>query len=91
MGDCRGNKLTHSPLEADRNLEVFDFTPSPFSIKEARILTQASWLPEGVAVCYILGLLAFSIKSLLLAHQLASRLSGLLCGEEYKIRLGNKF
>ena len=65
--------------------------PSLLNIKEARILTQASWLPEGVAVCYILGLLAFSIKSLLLAHQLASRLSGLLCGEEYKIRLGNKF
>ena len=32
-----------SPPEADWNQGMFDFTPSPFSIKEAWILTQARW------------------------------------------------
>ena len=34
MNDCR-EEINTSPLEADGNQEVFDFTPSPFSIKGA--------------------------------------------------------
>ena len=33
-----GRKKLTPPLEADGNQEMFDFTPSPFSIKEAWIL-----------------------------------------------------
>ena len=43
-----------------------DFTPSPFSIKEARILTQGRWF-FGTLVHHLLSLLAFRIKSLFLA------------------------
>ena len=42
-------KLTHPLPEADRNQEMFDFTPSPFSIKKAWILTQARWVLWGTS------------------------------------------
>ena len=40
MNDCREGEINTAPKEADLNQEVFDFTSSPFSIKEAWILTQ---------------------------------------------------
>ena len=33
MNDCREEEINTSPLEADGNQEVFDFTSSPFSVK----------------------------------------------------------
>ena len=35
MNDCRKEEINISLLEADGNQEMFDFTPSPLSIKEA--------------------------------------------------------
>ena len=35
MNDCREGEINTAPKEADLNQEVFDFTSSPFSIKEA--------------------------------------------------------
>ena len=43
VSDCREKEVNTPPLEADGNQEVFDFTPSPFSIKGAWILIQARW------------------------------------------------
>ena len=34
MSDCREEEINISPLEANGNQEVFDFSPSPFGIKE---------------------------------------------------------
>ena len=34
MNDCREEEINTSLLEAGGNQEVFDFTPSPFSVKE---------------------------------------------------------
>ena len=39
VNDCRREEINTSPLEADQNQEMFDFTSSPFNIKEAWILT----------------------------------------------------
>ena len=61
----RQEDMNISPLEADRNQEMFDFTPSPFCIKETWILTQARWFFETQT--HHLGFLAFQIKSLFLA------------------------
>ena len=35
MKDCREEEINTFPLEADGNQEVFDFTLSPFRIKES--------------------------------------------------------
>ena len=35
MNDYREEEINASPLEADGNQEVFDFNPSPLSIKGA--------------------------------------------------------
>ena len=35
MNDCREEEINTCLPEADGNQEVFDFTPSPFSIKGA--------------------------------------------------------
>ena len=58
--------MNTSPLEADWNQEMFGFTPSPISIKEASILTQARWF-FGTWVHHLIVLLAFWIKLLFLA------------------------
>ena len=34
MSDCREEEINISPLEVNGNQEVFDFSPSPFGIKE---------------------------------------------------------
>ena len=58
MRNCRKEDISTSPLEADQDQEMFDFTPFPLSIKDARILTQARWF-YGTLVHHILVLLAF--------------------------------
>ena len=40
MNDFGEEEINPSPLEADGNQEVLDFTTSPFTIKGACILTQ---------------------------------------------------
>ena len=52
-------------LQSGWNQEMSDFAPSPFSIKEAWILTQARWF-FGTWVHHLLCQLAFCIKSLFL-------------------------
>lgn len=42
-------------------------------------------------VCYLLGLLAFLLKSLFLAATPRLRFIGLLCSEQNNLRLSNKF
>ena len=44
MNDYRKEEINSSPLEADGNQETFDFTPSPFSIKEARTLNSGKMI-----------------------------------------------
>ena len=44
MKDCREGRSNTSLPEADRKQETFDFTPAPFSIKAAPILTETRWL-----------------------------------------------
>ena len=34
MSNCREEEINPSPLEANGNQEVFDFSPSPFGVKE---------------------------------------------------------
>ena len=63
VNDCRKEEINTSPLEADKNQEMFDFIPSLISIKEAWILTQARWF-FGTLVHHLLSLLAFQIKFL---------------------------
>ena len=58
-------KLTHPFPESGRNQ---NFSPSPFSVKEAWFLTPETWF-FGTLERYLLGLLAFQIKSSL--HLLA--------------------
>ena len=58
--------MTRDWLEPNQNQEVFDFTSSPLSIKEAWIPNQAIWF-FGTGVHPLLSLLAFWIKSLFLA------------------------
>ena len=60
-------------------------TLSPFSIKEAWILTWIFW---GTLVHNLLHLLAFQIKSLFLAPT-TSWFTALSFSEQYKIRLGS--
>ena len=69
MNDCREEEINTSPLESDRNQEMFDFTPSPFSVKEDWILTRARWSFGGMSP--------------------PSFWFGLLCGEQYELRLSN--
>lgn len=76
MSDCREEEINISPLESGWNL---DFTPFPFHIKEVRILTQGSWF-FGTGVHH-LSLLAFQTTTRLFV--------GLLCGEQYRLELGN--
>ena len=42
MNDCREEEI-NTPLVADGSQAIFDCPPSPFSINEAWILTQARW------------------------------------------------
>ena len=71
-----------SPTEADPNQEMFDFTPSPFSIKEACILTQARWFFRACSSQFAGFPNKVVIPCLLII--------GLLCSEQYKLRLGNR-
>ena len=59
-------RMTRGWPEPNQNQEVFDFTSSPLSIKEAWIPAQARWF-LGTGVHPLLSLLAFWIKSLFLA------------------------
>ena len=52
-------------LQSGWNQEMSDFAPSPFSIRETWILTQARWFSGGW-VHHLLCQLTFSIKSLFL-------------------------
>ena len=88
VNDCRKEEINTSPPEADWNQERFDFTPSPFSIKEAWILTQARWL-FGTQVHHLLSLLAFKLSHYFLSQQLVSQFIGLLCGKQYELGLSN--
>ena len=65
VSGCKGGGNKLSPPQADGSQQVFDFAPSPLSIKGAWILTQARWF-FGTWVLHLLGLLAFPIKSLFL-------------------------
>ena len=89
VNDCREEEINTSPPEADGSQDVFDFTPSPFSIKGVWILTQARWF-FGPWVHRLLSLLAFRIKSLFLASTTRLLISGLSCGKQYKLRLSNQ-
>ena len=80
MNDCGQIDVNTPPLEADGNQEVFDFTPSPFSIKEA------GWV-SGSWIHFLRGLPPFRIHSLFLAP--ATRLSICWPGEQYELGLGN--
>ena len=87
MNDYRKEEINSSPLEADGNQETFDFTPSPFSIKEAGTLTQARWF-FGTQFHHLLGLLTFWMKSLFLTP--TTHLSIYWpAGEQYELGLGN--
>jgi len=77
------------PLKADGNQEVFDFTPSLFSIKEAWILTQARWFFAGALAHHLLSLLAFRIKLLFHAPTTCLSIIGLSLNKLYEIWLGN--
>ena len=44
MNNYKKKGIKTAPAAADQNQEMFDFTPSPFSIKETWMLTQESWL-----------------------------------------------
>lgn len=61
-----GRELIHPPSEVDGNQEGFDFTLSPFSVKQAWILTQPRWF-LGIWVHHYFDLPAFQTKSLFLA------------------------
>ena len=88
MNDFREEEINASPLEADGNQEVLDFTTSPFTIKGACILTQAREF-FGARAYHFLHLQAFQIKSLLLAPTTCFLIIGLDCSEQYKLRLSN--
>ena len=77
------------PPKADGNQEVFDFTPSLFSIKEAWILTQARWFFAGALAHHLLSLLAFRIKLLFHAPTTCLSIIGLSLNKPYEIWLGN--
>ena len=64
---CWTGEVNTSPLEADLNQELFDFTPSTFCIKEGGILTQARWF-FGVPVAPSSQSAGFQIKSLFIAQ-----------------------
>ena len=85
VNDCREEEINTSLPEADGKQEMFDFTRSPFSIKEDWILTQARWF-FGTRVHHLLGLLAFWIKSLFLAPTTCALITG---SQEYELRLSN--
>lgn len=88
LNDRRKEEIYTSPLETDWNQEMLDFAPSPFTIKQAWILTQARWF-FGTQVHYLLGLPSFQIKFLFLAQTLISCFIGLSCNEQYDFKLGN--
>ena len=90
VSDCREEEINTPWLKADGNQEVFDFTPSPFSIKGAWILIQARWF-LGVWVNCFLSLLVFQIKQLFLAPTTCLPIISLLRSEQYELKLGNKF
>ena len=75
-------------LKADGNQEVFDFTPSLFSIKEAWLL-QARWFFAGALAHHLLSLLAFRIKLLFHAPTTCLSIIGLSLNKPYEIWLGN--
>ena len=54
MSDCREEEINPSPLEANGNQEVFDFSPSPFGVKEPEFrLHQARWFKPIIFVCWL--------------------------------------
>lgn len=63
MNGCRMEDINTLPLESGQNQ---DFTPSPFSIKEALILIWVRCF-FGTIDHHLLGLLASQIKFLFLA------------------------
>ena len=75
--------MNTSSLEAYLNQEMFDFTPSSFSIKEAQIL--------GIWVPHLLSQLAFWKDYYSLPQQLISQFLGLLWGKQHELGLSNKF
>ena len=87
MNDCREEEINTSLLEADWNQEMLDFTPSPFSIKEAWVLTQAKWflgmiLPSSWSA-------GFPNKVPIPCPNNLSPFIGLSGSEQYKLGLGN--
>ena len=65
VNGCRKEEMTTTRPESARNQEMLDLTPSPFSRKEACILTQARWF-AGARAHHLLGQLAFWMKLLFL-------------------------
>ena len=98
MNSCRKEEINTSPPESGWNQDkfatmycLFYFTSSPpplCSIKETSVQTQARWV-FGTPVHHLLGLLAFLIKSLLLAPQVISWFIGLWCRGQYELELSN--
>ena len=84
-------EINTSPLKADGNQEVFDFTPSLFSIKEAWILTQAKWFFAGALAHHFLSLLAFRVRLLFHAPATCLSIIGLSYNKPCEIWLGNVY
>ena len=89
--DRREGRSNTSLPEADRKQETFDFTPAPFSIKAAPILTETRWLLVSRSLIFfsVCQLSEWSDYSLL--QQLVSQVPGLLCVEQCELGLSNKF
>ena len=51
MNDCREEEINTTLLEAGGNQEVFDFTPSPFSVKEPYLRQDGSWNVRPPSSC----------------------------------------
>ena len=84
-------EINTSPLKADGNQEVFDFTPSLFSIEEAWILSQARWFFAGALGHHFLSLLAFRVKLLFHAPATCLSIIGLSYNKPCEIWLGNVY
>ena len=64
VNGCRKEEISIPPQEFDQNHKIFEITPSPFSIKEARILTEGKLVFWDATIFSVL--LNFWIKLLFL-------------------------
>ena len=79
--EYRKEEINTSSLETDQKQEMFDFTFSPFSIKEAWILIQARWF-FGTQICLLSESSHYSLP-----QQLISRFTGRLCALQNSLDL----